>query len=258
MPKPQSRKNSDTRSKGDLISPRNAGEPSLQKIVRENLADIPITDPFAEKQLIRVHPYKLLRALVIAAGTFTRESLRARIVEIYRRCYEESTASEQEKIVTDFVASFPELTFQAGWLTKLIEQHVAARDLRPNGPTNRLLRALANGFRRAAESRPRLNRYWRHTRVDAARSFRTTLQSELSQWGKELDRRNALPDWIDEQVTVKATGLVGTHPCLEPHEQRLQKMLAHGKYYDASVFISAKVFRVRERNLECGESHLRD
>ncbi len=243
MPKPQSRKNPDTRSKDDP-SRRNTGHPGGPRIIpAEELADIPIRDPFAEKQLMERGGS--LRSLSAVAVTYSRESLHARIVELYRRCYEESAASKQQKVIGDFVASFPDLIFEASWLAKLVKWEVATRDYR-------LLRALAGGFRRAAEPGPRLNRSWRDTRVGAARSFRTTLQSELSQWGRGWERKIPTREWIDEQATEKATELVGTYPCLKPHKQRLQRLLSQGKYYDASVFMAGKVFRIRERDLQRG------
>jgi hypothetical protein len=206
-----------------------------------------------------VHPSRYPGALRTTLPlTYMRETLRARIIEVYRRCYEESPASKQDKVIGDFVALFPALIFEANWLAKLLRWRVASRDYLPNGPTNRLLRALANGFRRAAESSRHRNRHWRHAEVEAARSFRPTLQSRLSEWGRGWERKIPTPEWINEQAAKKAAELVETHPRLMPHTRRLQEMLARRKYYDASVFIAAKVFGVRERDLESGQSHLRD
>jgi hypothetical protein len=117
--------------------------------------------------------------------------LKTRIIEIYRQCYE-LCSSNPEGVITDFVAAHPQLSFEANWLSVLVETQAGNRDFRPNGPRNRLFRALATGFRRAAEPEARINSSLREARLDAARCARQEIRKDLEKWDNGPTRRHGL------------------------------------------------------------------
>jgi len=154
----------------------------------------------------------------------------------------------------DFAVVFPrQLIFEAGWLKILIEIQVSNRDFRPNGPRNRLFRELANGFRRAANPKARINRAMRDAQMTAARFVLGDIRKDLSKWESTLKRSTATLEWIHRRATEKAREL-GAHPRLEPHQQQLEELLFQGQHYKASILVAAKTYRVRQRDLESRQS----
>jgi hypothetical protein len=93
-----------------------------------DLADVPISDHFAEKKAIeaieedRWGDY-LLGIAGKHKGIMTPENRQMRIIEVYRRCFEES---RDDSVLRDFVVHFPELTFDAPWLASLVKASCSA------------------------------------------------------------------------------------------------------------------------------------
>ena len=99
---------------------------------------MPIQDPLREKSLLEIGSIKLLAFLSGEKGCtrISAQNLRGRIIEIYRRCYEQFPA-KRESHLRDFVAHFPQLVFEAESLRKLVGLHTYTRQLEPHEPRNR-------------------------------------------------------------------------------------------------------------------------
>ncbi|MBI4455087.1 MAG: hypothetical protein HY644_04225 [Acidobacteria bacterium] len=228
------------------------GKPSHPVEVRlSDLSSLPIEDPFKEKCLLEEPPNLLLIYLMKKGGSgrISAQSFDARVIEIYRLCYEKDPKppKTRETVVRDFAAHFPHLIFQSSWLRDLIHQW----DVTPHGQTSRILRALANGFRQAAT----LTAYKRRVKdrtLDLAHLWRAQIQRNLSDWIDVLDLKNAdMNDrLITKQVTAKAGEFVKNNPHLKRHETRLIELLRERNAYDASILITAKLFTVSQRQLQ--------
>jgi hypothetical protein len=132
----------------------------------------------------------------------------------------------------------------------LVETQAGNRDFRPNGPRNRLFRALATGFRRAAEPEARVNSSQREARLDAARCARQEIRKDLEKWDNTLNRSTATADWIAGRATEKVAQLVAGDARLKPVEAKLKAFLRDGQLYDAANLIAATIYGVRVRALE--------
>jgi hypothetical protein len=136
----------------------------------------------------------------------------------------------------------------------LVETQIGNRDIRPNGPRNRLFRAVATGFRRVANPAPRFNRSVRNTRLDAARFARKEIQEELDRWERTLVRGTAASEWIAERAAEKAEELIAGDSRLKVVEKKLNACLLKGQLYGAANLIASKIYGVRVRALESTKS----
>lgn len=225
-----------------------------------DLADVPITDPFREKAFADLSDSDLIQDLARQTrnrGKISAEPLRARIIEIYRRCYVERLAGKMqpESVIADFVAAYPQLVFEADWLQALVETQATNRDFRPGGARKKVFQAMANGFRRVANPEARVNRSMRGARMEAARHFLLDLRRRLSDWDRTLDRASApTADWIESRATEKLVELVQEHSQLERCRDRLKTLLCAARLYEASILMAATIFQVRERDLQTRSS----
>jgi hypothetical protein len=230
--------------------PSSAFGPAIEVV---DVAAVPIQDPFHEKSMADRDFGTLLYYLSrnTGYGKISAHALRSRIIEIYRRCYESSGHSEG--VICDFVAAHPQLIFDADWLKVLIVTQAANGDFRPNGPRNRLFRAMATGLRRVANPTARITRSMRVAQMEAARFALRDIRKDLDDWERTLNRPTALPEWIDERANAKAAELAA-HPRLEPHQQQLKELLYKGQHYKASIFVAANIYCVRPRALQSRKS----
>jgi len=233
--------------------PRNPGSGDYQGLVPfADLAKKTIDDPLMEKRLLDQGYECFLQQLCLNERVHAQD-LKGRIIEVYRQCYQQDSKNP-ESVVTDFVANYPQLAFDAPWLKALVETHAASRDFRRNGPRSRLFRAMTTGFRRVANPGPRFNQSMRDARLEAARFALPDIRKDLSEWEATLERSAKPPqEWIKEQAAAKATKLAA-HPRLEPCKQQLTDLLSQGKHYQAAIFVAAKIYGVRERALQSRKS----
>src|SRR6202035_3367907 len=169
------------------------------------------------------------------------QDLMTRIIEIYRLCYEQCPANA-DSVITDFVAVHPQISLNANWLRELVETQAGNRDFRPNGPRNRLFRALATGFRRAAKPKARINRSLRDARLEAARCARQEIRKDLEKWDKTLQRSTATEDWIAERAIEKVKELVAGDSKLKSVDKKLKAFLQKAQLYDAVNLIGATIY----------------
>jgi len=221
----------------------------FQGLVRAaNLGARPIEDPFLEKDLAdRGYEY-LVEHLCLNQCVHAQE-LKSRIIEIYRKCYERSPTNP-ESVITDFVAVYPQLSFESGWLRELVETQAGNRDFRRNGPRNRLFRAIAAGFRRVANPAARVHRSIRDARLEAARYSREAIEKDLNEWEKSLERRTGASEWIREQAIEKVKQLTASDSRLKCVETRLTQFLCKAQLYNATNLILSKLYGVPVRELE--------
>jgi hypothetical protein len=174
----------------------------------------------------------------------------ARTIEIYRLCYEQSPQNKREKVLRDFAAHFPHLIFEAKWLHELVRKshHYGVGTGSFQG---KLLLSLANGLRSAA-SDTRYGRQTRAVKLRAARMARFSIYEELDSWNKTLERDlHHSTEWIHERAADKTRELIEKHPRLKQRFQaQLLSLLQDGKLYDTSVFVTAHLFGVRQRDLQ--------
>lgn len=177
------------------------------------------------------------------------QDLKSRIIEVYRQCHDRSP-NNPESVITDFVAAYPQLSFESEWLRVLVETQAGNRDFRLNGPRNRLFRAIAAGFRRVANPGARINRSSRDARLLAALYSREDIEKDLNEWEKPLKRRTADSAWIAEQAIEKVKQLTASDPRLKCAEKQLKGFLCKAQLYNATNLILSKVYGVRVRDLE--------
>lgn len=179
---------------------------------------------------------------------------------MYKRCYE-SGGRSRDKVIRDFVAHSPHLIFEADWLKELLRNHVAPPsrpELSYNSAGNRLLRAVADGFRRAAYMRGGGEKtesavfkgMLKRAGLHAARFVQREIRGKLAHWEDGLQRHNAVQAWIDKKETEKLIELVRTYPKVQPFQQELRALLHRRQHYKASILIASKQFNVRARTLE--------
>ena len=238
---------------------RNEPRNGIQKLLPvANFVEVPIREPFREKRLIENGLDTRLPAYLCQEfypAVISGKDLEARIVEIHRRCYEESPATERESVIRDFVASCPHLVFKADWLAEIVTRHARKFDL-SSGRRNRILTAMANGFRRAVDIRPRYQRFLHHGKVEYAREFRKEILTDLQWWEKTLDRPHATEkeEWwtgeVARRATDKTVSLIAEHPSLKVCKQKLTKLLCAGQHRKASFLIASTVWDVPEHDLQ--------
>jgi hypothetical protein len=213
---------------------------------------IPIEDPFLEKKIIEtlgMNGYALYLVTDRPQGISFSGGFGERFSEVYRRCFE---ISQSFNVITDFVAFFPELAFDSSWLTDLVKDRTAFNDPNPRSDCNRLLMALANGFRRAARPTPRLKTWFRATRLFAARDAQRTMQKEFADSLKPntLDWKDADEEEKDRRVSKLVHELVQKNPPLEPATERLTTHLKAGRLRKASLAAVGILFHTPLRKLE--------
>lgn len=219
----------------------------------------PIENPFREKQLLERRSSKWLSELfeklatlgALPPGSGIRgDTIDARVIEVYRMCYEQSpSAGGREKVVRDFAAHKPLLLFHAKWLQQKIRASYLA-GLGPGNAKERLLKSIANGLRSAA-SNTSYTRALREMALDGSMIARERIKADLNDWDSSLERNVATTDWIRQQASQKTEELLHAYPRLDNKDgKELLLLLQAGRIYDASVLIAAKTFGVRERNLQ--------
>jgi len=229
--------------------------------LRKQIAALLVEDPFHEKSLLQKDANRWILALVEkvrkrdglpakSALGFTPESLRKRICDVYRLCYERSVETSQTKIVYDFAAFFPDLIFCAKWFIRLLQ----APAVEDNGTLKKkLFLALSKGFRRAASTVGSSKQLFTG-RVEAAKIFRSSeIVPHLRKWELRLDRKHSNSrdtDWLGARTASEVDALIVKYPALKPCRRHLTDLLLVGKLYEASVLISATVFRVPAHQLE--------
>jgi hypothetical protein len=235
-----------------LFVPDGSGDGEIQPPL--NLTDIPIDDPFWEKRWAEESPYELCKALgekLQRRLMWVPEQLKVRIVDVFRQCFEKSLPSESRRIIRDFVAFYPDLALRAPWLAELVRKCVEMSDgFGPQSTRNTIVRALADGFRKASDPVSQIRKSLEYSRLEAARYVSLEIRDELKAWGKLLDRSLASEEWLDEQASRKCVELVERYKIGKRQRRTLEQFLRQGNHYKASIVIAATVFRVRARNLE--------
>lgn len=256
-PKSRGRKKARTRASGaskDLDQQATASE-VLTRMVRNAVAtDSPIADPLKEKELIEKHGLEgwftyLRKRTGCSALVMHPDVLRTRVCEVYRLCYEKAVISNLE-VISDFVAYHPQLVLRSPWLAALLTPLSLASFEDQRSGKNRLLQALAYGFRRAAAPKAQRNRAFRATRLLAAHDFLPEIRNELDGFVVSLSVPQAERRWVAEQVAQKLPELQRRFPPISPVSDRIEKLLLRGQVYKASIAIAAKVFHVRVRDLQ--------
>ncbi len=215
---------------------------------------LPIVDPSREKELLERDPGRFTGELakgVGGNGRYTTIGLRARIIEVYRRCHEQSAPRDRATVLRDFAANFPQLTFQAEWTRELVKSIWTTSKFSTAGPRSQMLRALANGFRAAANPTTRQRRLAKMFALEAAREFRANLSKQLDLWETDLKRSEAdvKSDWLEQAAKQKAMELVAEYPSAKPFERDILRHLLDQRHYDVSILITAKTFSVSAREL---------
>jgi hypothetical protein len=226
---------------------RSGDSPELIRVA--DLAERTIEDPFLDKCLLDRGYEDFLQHHCLNQVVHAQD-LKSRITEVYRQCYERSSGNPS--VITDFVAAYPELSFDAEWLRVLVGIQTGNRDFSSNGPRCSLFRAIAAGFRRVANPKARFNRSVRRGCLEAAQYARADIDKDLNEWEKTLDRNSATREWIAEQATEKVKQLVASNPRLKSVsvENRLIGFLGNAHLYKATNLMLSKIYRVPVRSLE--------
>ena len=218
---------------------------------------LPIDNPFEEKLHLERKSelgwwnYLRQKARVPAQVFFglAPDDEHRRIVEVYRLCYERSKGADRMDVIRDFATFFPDRVLDAPWLKELVRIETWSREGKP------LLRALANGFRRAARKQvPATKAELRRMHLAAARLSFERAREEFMAFQKELKQASTMDfDWINELVSEKVEQLRSNHPRLKENRRvgyQLADLLLKGRTYEAAVKITATLFHVRARDLE--------
>jgi hypothetical protein len=216
------------------------------------LSDIPIVDAFHEKEMLEKGEgeRKLNPSHSSAPVMVSPDVRRKRIIEVYKRCFDESDKLKRDKVIRAFAAHFPWLVFDANWLKELVWTQFALPGYADDRKKEILL-ALANGFRGAASNKRRQPAIQKHYRLHAARCVQRTFCDELTKWNVGLKRPVSTPAWIAEHAASKADELANTYRQLRRGDKlRLTTLLQQGQCYKASVLVASKVFGVRVRDLQ--------
>jgi hypothetical protein len=217
------------------------------------LEDIPIEDASHEKLVFekgererKLCPQRYTGPILVTADARCR-----RILEVYKRCFEEADDDTREKVIGDFVAHFPHLSFDADWLSDLVRTQSALPGAANESKRTRTLLAMAKGFRRAANTKKRQPAIQKSYRLHAARTVQRAFCDELTRWKVGLERPASTPAWIAERAASKTEELADTYrQLLRSDKQRLTALLQQGHCYEASVLVASRVFNVRERDLQ--------
>ena len=202
MSKPSPKNKSDNRS-----AEASENRPVLE-IPFTRLEDIPIENSQHEKEMFergedarRLNPGRCVGPVVVSTEIRAR-----RIIEVYRRCFQDADQNARLKVVSDFVAHFPRYAFDADWLKEQLTERVMLARLGDAG-REKMLSAFANGFRRAAKARkePAIQRSYR---ISGTRIAARALQDELSDWNDSLERQISTPQEIANRAAGKADEVV--------------------------------------------------
>jgi hypothetical protein len=192
-----------------------------------------------------------------------------RISEIYRRCFEPENDDRSKaglgrgklSVLRDFAAHFPHLISKVPWVCNLMAFRAADPDV---------LRALANGFRRAASL---ASLRFRQGRLEAARIALSkdvgTVDWELRQIvesidlpvlkiarSREMAQRKLRPAVAESarasraQLDEAVRNMIEKYPSLAPDKKNLTRLLEHGNVYEAKILIISKLFQVSPRTLQ--------
>jgi hypothetical protein len=239
------------RSRLENLRDEFTGNGPVLEIRFTRLEDVPIENAQHEREMFergedarQLNPEHCVGPVVVSTETRAR-----RIIEVYRRCFEDADQNSRLKVVSDFVAHFPQHAFDADWLKEQLREPVMLARL---GDANRekMLSAVANGFRRAAKGRkePAIQKAYR---ISGTRIAARALQDELSKWNDSLERHISTPQEIAARAAEKADEIVKKYRNLGRREKlRLTRLLEDGKCYKAAILISSKLFGVRERDLQ--------
>jgi hypothetical protein len=217
------------------------------------LSSIPVDNPFHEKEMFekgedarKLNPEHCSGPVVVSGDARNR-----RIVEVYRMCYQAPSKLSRLKVISDFIAHFPHLIFDAAWLKdELTREDYALPDL-GNKNKRELLRAISNGFRSATGRTEHKSALQKSYAVTGARMAMENFQRDLLKWNDALERGICLDEDIQIEVDRKANELIDSHWKLgKPDKQRLKRLLVNGQCYKAALYITSKVFGVRARDLQ--------
>lgn len=231
-------------------------KPSSLPLRLVDLSEVPIEDPWKEKNLADQDYTYLLEYLRGKAGSgrIGPDALNNRIIEIYRICYAERS-TRPEEIIRKFVSSYPQLALEAPWLRALVQTHAGDRDLRHNGPRNRIFRAIGRGFLKLSNPKTRMHRALKSAGLEAALfARREIIRKDLDAWENSVGREVASEDWKSEKAAEKVSALVTGDLRLKSIERQLTTCLIAGQIYKASNLIAAKVYRVPVRALQSKQS----
>ena len=213
----------------------------------------PISDPFEEKEILERKGHVawiewLQKCIKATAFAYHPRDEEKRIAQVYRLCFEES-GHTNVSIIGDFVAHYPRIVLSGTWVGPVAEQwSITGLDETNRTRRNRLLKAISDGFRRAALSS------WkgklRPSRLRAALEFRSRINEELKSFVKELQPQNAQKEWLARQIEEKVSALVRDNPLLSSVADKLTEKLSALHPYDASILIAATIFDIRERDLQ--------
>lgn len=220
----------------------------------------PLSDPLAERQILEgVGPGEWVdwlqkRVKVKVLVSHPRVEAR-RIAEVYRLCFELS-GNENVSIIGDFVAHYPRIVMSGTWVAEAAEQwNVTKLDETNRTGTNRLLKAIADGFRRASSTSWNLQQ--RRGRLRAAREVRLRMGTELKSFLEALRTKDSTKDWLAEQIAARVSDLVRDNPRLSSVAEKLRTELSARRAYRAAILIAATLFEVRERDLQSKSNQLR-
>lgn len=215
------------------------------------LENIPIENAFHEKETFeKGEDLRKLNSARSPGPVVVSDEIRARrIIEVYRRCFEQADGNSRLRVVSDFIAHFPQVAYDADWVKTLLRMPVLFPRV---GDSTReaVFGAFANGFRRAARGskEPSIQRSYR---ISGTRMAARNLQDELSVWNASLDRHHSTPKELAARAAEKANELATKYCKLgRSGEQRLTRLLEEGKCYKAAILIAARLFGVRERDLQ--------
>jgi hypothetical protein len=222
---------------------------------------VPIEDCFTEKRFIEagewneyyLHLYGHSSLVDGLPRKISQKALNARIVEVYRFCYRASADAKRERVLASFVAHFPDLIWNADWFTQLARKLAKTGTSGRNSRRARLYRAIANGFKKAADSKPGDPStpkclFW------LARMLCDELRLRLSEWKESNDWTHASPEARKGSAGEKAAALSREYPALAPCVERLANYLEKGQLYRASTFIFSREYGIPERDLQGNRS----
>jgi hypothetical protein len=247
------------------LSKRRVGKACARKVEPDGAADnprpgfrfvrlesIPIVNACHEKKMFEKGEFarKLNPGYYSGMIAESEATRRTRIVEVYKRCFEETDRRTRWKVVRDFAAHFPDLVFDADWIKQLVRRDFTTSSF--SNDSTEAFRAIANGFRSAASTKPHEPAIQKAYKLSAIRFFVEKIQEELVSWNRDLDRGIRLTETISASAAEKVNGLAKTYGQLARRDdrQRLTKLLSQGHCYEAAVLIAARVFRVRQRDLQ--------
>jgi hypothetical protein len=254
---PAQRKNSVRRLPANNQARRRAKTPAHESELGTNKnryplsgESIPIEDPFLEKEIFETqgeNGYAMYLVKDRPQGIAFPGGLGQRLSEVYRRCYE---ARKDFTVIRDFVAYLPGLAFNSRWLAALVKDHTIFEDPSPGSPRNRLLRALAYGFKGAADPKPRYRRWSRANRLLAARDVQRAMQKEFADSFKPNSIESIDVMAKQSRVAEIVNKVIKIHRVLKPQSEELAAHLMAGQFRKASVLFASKIFRVLAHDLE--------